>query len=104
MDADMDEEQRCLVRREFRAGAARFLLSTDHVTHGIDPRDPLVISYDLPASVEMYLHRVGRLRQLGHRAVAISFVTAQSVHMLRDIERFYSTQIEELPMDFADFL
>jgi translation initiation factor 4A len=34
----------------------------------------------------------------------MSFVTADSVRTLKDIERFYHTQIEEMPMDIADLL
>jgi hypothetical protein len=37
-------------------------------------------------------------------SVAINFVTAEDVRMMRDIEQFYSTQIEEMPMNVADLI
>ena len=37
-------------------------------------------------------------------SVAINFVTADDVRMMRDIEQFYSTQIEEMPMNVADLI
>jgi ATP-dependent RNA helicase len=31
--------------------------------------------------------------------VAINFVTNDDIHTLRDIEQYYSTQIDEMPMN-----
>ena len=42
---------------------------------------------------------IGRGGRFGRKGVAINFVTADDVRMLRDIEQFYSTQIEEMPMN-----
>jgi len=36
--------------------------------------------------------------------VAINFLTQGDVRYLRDIEQFYNTQIEEMPMDVADLI
>merc|ERR1712124_109505 len=80
-------------------------ISTDLLARGIDVQQvSLVINYDLPASLENYLHRIGRSGRFGRKGVAINFVTADSVRTLKDIERFYHTQIEEMPMDIADLL
>ena len=64
----------------------------------------MVINFDLPASPENYLHRIGRSRQIGLSGLAINFVTATSVSALREIEAYYQMQIEEMPMDIAHFL
>jgi len=56
----------------------------------------LVINYDLPVNRENYIHRIGRSGRFGRKGVAINFVTAQDVQLLRDIEQFYSTQIDEV--------
>ena len=61
----------------------------------------LVINYDLPANRENYIHRIGRGGRFGRKGVAINFVTADDVRMMREIEQFYSTQIEEMPMNVA---
>ena len=39
---------------------------------------------------------------LGRKGVAINFVTDDDVTILKDIEQFYSTQIDELPMNIVD--
>jgi translation initiation factor 4A len=36
--------------------------------------------------------------------VAINFVTKDDERLLSDIQRFYNTQIEELPSNVADLL
>jgi len=64
----------------------------------------LVINYDLPHKVENYLHRIGRSGRFGRKGMAINFVTNRDVQTMRDIERHYETQIEELPADVADML
>jgi len=105
MHADLDQKERDLIMREFRSGSSRVLISTDLLARGIDVQQvSLVINFDLPASLENYLHRIGRSGRFGRKGVAINFVTADSVRTLKDIERFYHTQIEEMPMDIADLL
>lgn len=64
----------------------------------------LVINYDLPTNRENYLHRIGRSGRFGRKGVAINFVTDDDVPTLRDIEQFYSTQIDEMPMNVADLI
>ena len=36
--------------------------------------------------------------------VAINFVKADDIRILRDIEQYYSTQIDEMPMNVADLI
>lgn len=64
----------------------------------------LVINYDLPSQAESYLHRIGRSGRFGRKGVAINFVTQQDEGMLKDIQRFYNTTIEELPANVADLI
>jgi len=46
-----------------------------------------------------FLIRIGLSRRFGRTGVAINFVTADDVKILRDIEQFYGTQIDEMPMN-----
>jgi hypothetical protein len=52
--------------------------------------------YDLPPSKENYIHRIGRGGRFGRKGVAINFVTTEDVKMLREIEAFYNTQVDEM--------
>ena len=102
---DMDQRERDLIMREFRSGASRVLLATDLLARGIDVQQvSLVINYDLPTNRENYIHRIGRSGRFGRKGVAINFLTQGDVRYLRDIEQFYNTQIEEMPMDIANLI
>jgi len=105
MHADLDQKERDLVMKEFRSGSSRVLISTDLLARGIDVQQvSLVINYDLPSKIENYLHRIGRSGRFGRKGVAINFVTNNDVRTMKDIERYYHTQIEEMPMDIADMI
>lgn len=85
---------------DFRAAKSRVLVATDVWGRGIDVQQvSLVINYDIPLSRELYLHRIGRSGRYGRKGVAISFVRAEDVQSLRDIEQYYATQIDEMPVD-----
>merc|ERR1712190_218243 len=101
--ADLGQEERSLVMRQFQSGSSRVLISTDLLARGIDVQQvSLVVNYDLPQNVENYLHRIGRSGRFGRKGVAINFTTSRDVYTLKDIERHYCTQIDELPADIAD--
>lgn len=102
---DMDQNTRDVIMREFRSGSSRVLITTDLLARGIDVQQvSLVINYDLPTQPENYLHRIGRSGRFGRKGVAINFVTKDDERLLQDIQRFYNTQIEELPSNVADLL
>jgi translation initiation factor 4A len=105
MHSQMDRDQRKEVMSKFRSGASRVLISTDLLARGIDVQGvSLVINYDLPLNRENYLHRIGRSGRFGRKGVAINFVTNNDVRTMKDIEKYYHTQIEEMPMDIADLI
>jgi len=105
MHAELDQKERDLIMREFRSGSSRVLISTDLLARGIDVQQvSLVINFDLPGNMENYLHRIGRSGRFGRKGVAINFVTNNDVRAMKDIEKFYHTQIEEMPMDIADLI
>ena len=102
----MDQRERDLIMREFRSGSSRVLITTDVLVARFDVQQvSLVINYDLPTNRENYIHRVGRSSHFGRKGVAINFIiTAGDWSYLRNIEQFYHTQIEEMPMDVADLI
>ena len=102
---DMDQNTRDVIMREFRSSSSRVLITTDLLARGIDVQQvSLVINYDLPNNRELYIHRIGRSGRLGRKGVAINFVKSDDVRILRDIEQYYSTQIDEMPMNVAELI
>jgi len=105
MHGDMRQVERDAIMKEFRQGGSRVLIATDVWGRGIDVQQvSLVICYDLPNSRELYIHRIGRSGRFGRKGVAINFVKDDDIRILRDIEQYYSTQIDEMPMNVADLM
>jgi len=105
MHADMEQKDRDDIMKKFRAGESRVLISTDVWARGLDvPQVSLVINYDLPNNRELYIHRIGRSGRYGRKGVAINFAKADDIRILRDIEQYYSTQIDEMPMNVGELI
>lgn len=76
LTGDMEDDERRKVMKDFRDGESRILIATDLIGRGIDVQQVnLVINYDLPYSLEQYIHRIGRTGRLGKKGVAINFAT-----------------------------
>ncbi|ORZ23340.1 ATP-dependent RNA helicase FAL1 [Absidia repens] len=105
MHGEMPQKERDAIMNEFRQGASRVLITTDVWARGIDVQQvSLVINYDLPGNRENYIHRIGRSGRFGRKGVAINFVKNDDLKILRDIEQYYSTQIDEMPMNVTDMI
>jgi len=105
MHGDMPQGERELIMSEFRSGTSRVLITTDIWARGLDVQQvSLVINYDLPFNRELYIHRIGRSGRFGKKGVAVNFVKDDDVRTLKDIERYYSTSIDEMPMNVADLI
>ncbi|KWU44956.1 DEAD-domain-containing protein [Rhodotorula sp. JG-1b] len=100
MHGEMPQKERDAIMSEFRSGGSRVLITTDVWARGIDVQQvSLVINYDLPSNRENYIHRIGRSGRFGRKGVAINFVTNDDIRVLRDIELFFSTQVDEMPVN-----
>jgi len=96
----MSSDERSLTMKQFKSGSSRIMISTDLLARGIDCQEvSVVINYDLPFDMENYIHRIGRSGRFGRKGVAINFATNRDAHVIRDLQSFYNTKIEELPMD-----
>lgn len=104
MHGEMPQKERSAIMEEFRTGGSRVLITTDVWARGLDVQQvSLVLNYDLPLNREQYIHRIGRSGRFGRKGVAINMATSDDIHVLRDIEQYYSTQIDEMPMNVGEF-
>lgn len=54
-----------------------------------------VINYDIPEDPEVYVHRIGRTGRAGKEGKAITFVTNQEEHLLKNITDFSGAGVKE---------
>jgi len=102
---EMSQDDRNKIMEEFRTGQSRILISTDLLSRGIDVQQvSLVINFDIPNNIESYIHRIGRSGRYGRKGVAINFVTGYDYKKMEEIEKYYSTQVDELPVNFKELL
>lgn len=105
LHGDMTQDERNEVMSQFRSGGVRILITTDILSRGIDIQQvSLVINYDLPYKMETYIHRIGRSGRFGRKGVAINLITQDEVNTFRNLEKYYSTSIDELPMNVSEVL
>jgi translation initiation factor 4A len=105
LHGDMNQIERGEIMKNFRSGTIKVLITTDLLSRGIDVQQvSLVINYDLPMSKESYIHRIGRSGRFGRKGLAINFLGRLDVPILREIEVYYSTSIEEMPFDITEYL
>jgi ATP-dependent RNA helicase RhlE len=85
---EISQAQRERTLAQYRDGAFSVLVATDVAARGLDiPSISHVINYDLPDSPEDYVHRIGRTGRAGRAGIALSFVSEEQRHLIRDIEK-----------------
>src|SRR6185436_4594198 len=91
----MEQRQRDKVMSLFRSQKADVLIATDVAARGLDiTHITHVVNYDVPASAEVYLHRIGRTGRAGRTGTAITLAEPREHRLLRAIEQFTRTKIE----------
>ena len=103
--SDLTTQERETIIHNFKNGDSRILIATDLIARGIDIQQvSLVINYDLPRDKENYVHRIGRGGRFGRKSVAINFLTRDDVNFMREIEKFYCIEVNELPANIEELL
>jgi translation initiation factor 4A len=99
--SSMEKYDREIAFAEFRTGKARVLISSNVTARGIDIQQvSIVINFDIPKDIHVYLHRIGRSGRWGRKGTGINFITRRDVFKMKEIESYYCTQIDELPENF----
>ena len=76
LHSEKSQDYRFKLVSAFRERKVDVLVATDVGSRGLDfPEVTHVINYDLPDSIEGYVHRCGRTGRMGHYGIATSFLT-----------------------------
>jgi len=95
MHGDKSQSQREKALARFEAGHVDTLVATDVAARGIDVAGIThVINYDMPATREDYVHRVGRTARAGASGVGVTFV-------LHDQRRDFDRMLAKLDVQGA---
>ncbi|MEM9213044.1 MAG: DEAD/DEAH box helicase [Cyanobacteria bacterium P01_F01_bin.150] len=92
---DLSQSQRERLLLRFRQRQVKWVVATDIAARGLHV-DNLshVVNYDLPDSVENYVHRIGRTGRAGQEGMAISIVHPLDKHRLKTIERHIRQKLD----------
>jgi ATP-dependent RNA helicase RhlE len=95
LHSDRNQSQRNRALASFRSGRARVLVATDVAARGIDVDDiSFVVNYEVPATAEDYIHRVGRTARAGRDGAALTLVSPEEESTLASIERIARIDLE----------
>jgi ATP-independent RNA helicase DbpA len=95
LHGDLEQYDRDRVMAKFRNASTRVLVATDVAARGIDVADlDLVVNFDLPTQVEVYVHRIGRTGRAGKQGLAVSLCTTSERHKLEAIEQYTGAALE----------
>lgn len=85
----MNQHQRTRTMNQLRKGDIHVLVATDVAARGIDVPDiSHVINFDLPNSLDEYIHRIGRTGRAGAKGTAFSFASSRDRQVLREVKEF----------------
>ena len=91
----MEQRQRDRVMQMFRSAKVELLVATDVAARGLDIEHlSHVVNYDVPASAEAYVHRIGRTGRAGRAGTAITLAEPREHRLLRAIESFTRQKID----------
>jgi ATP-dependent RNA helicase RhlE len=98
------QAQRTQALSGFKAGNFPVLVATDVAARGIDVEDlSHVVNFDVPASPEDYVHRVGRTARAEARGDAFMFVSPEEEPDVRGIERAIGRKLPRLTVSGFDY-
>eukprot|EP01122_Echinamoeba_exundans_P009403 TRINITY_DN3317_c0_g2_i1.p1 TRINITY_DN3317_c0_g2~~TRINITY_DN3317_c0_g2_i1.p1 ORF type:complete len:504 (+),score=52.24 TRINITY_DN3317_c0_g2_i1:360-1871(+) len=108
LHSEKAQEYRFKVVETMRRGRLDILVATDIASRGLDFQDIThVIQYDLPETIEDYIHRVGRTGRAGREGHATALLTYHCKiagplrQLLRESEAQIPTELEKSPHMFG---
>lgn len=102
LQGNLSQNKRDQAMSGFRSGKFQVLVATDIAARGIDVNNiSHIINYDIPATAETYIHRIGRTGRAEKSGEAYTLVTGEDKRIVRDIEKSLGKPIEKRML--ADF-
>ena len=102
--SDKEQKEREQTMYDFRYGNLKILIATDVSARGIDiPNVDYVINYDLPETMEYYVHRVGRTGRAKNKGNAVTFCSEDEQEQLNAIEKRLGKPIKRIDISKYEY-
>ncbi len=104
LQGNLSQSKRQAAMNQFRDGKLKILVATDIASRGIDVTHVShVINYDIPGTVEAYVHRTGRTGRAARSGEAYTLVSGHEQHDARRIERMLGLKLKQRQLDDFDY-
>ena len=104
LQGNMSQNARQSALDGFRRGDHDILVATDIAARGIDVSDIThVINFDMPDTVDAYIHRIGRTGRAQATGSAFTLSVPEDESMIRDIEKVLGSKIERVRLPDFDY-
>lgn len=88
LHSDVPQAKRERLMKSFRNADIQYLIATDVASRGLDVSGVShIYNYDIPESVEAYIHRIGRTGRAGEEGYTCLFVDPKDSKTLDEIEK-----------------
>jgi ATP-dependent RNA helicase RhlE len=104
LQGNLSQNRRQAALDGFRDGTFQVLVATDIAARGIDvAKVSHVINYDVPATTDAYIHRIGRTGRASRSGDAFTLVTTEDDAMVRAIDRVLGHRVERRTLPDFDY-
>jgi len=104
LQGNMSQNQRQGALDGFRKGKYDILVATDIAARGIDVSDIThVINFDMPDTVDAYIHRIGRTGRAQASGMAFTLCMPEDEGMIRAVEKVLGARIERKHLPGFDY-
>ena len=104
LQGNLSQNKRNMAINGFKTGKYDILVATDIASRGIDVSQVShVINFDIPNTVDAYIHRIGRTGRAENRGEALTFIVRDDESMVRSIENVLQDRIERRTIDGIDY-
>jgi superfamily II DNA/RNA helicase len=87
LHSGVSQENREKIMKQFKRCNIQYLIATDIASRGIDVTGVgHIYNYDIPETVESYVHRIGRTGRAGDEGYTCMFTDPKDLQMLKQIE------------------
>ncbi|XP_069780496.1 probable ATP-dependent RNA helicase DDX4 isoform X2 [Narcine bancroftii] len=102
---DREQREREIALGDFRSGKCPTLVATAVAARGLDiDHVQHVINFDLPSTINEYVHRIGRTGRCGHVGKAISFFDSHTdLPIARALIKVLSDAQQEIPVWLEEY-